>query len=76
MFGSTFTLAGTDATLGLLLTSETVWPLGPAAELRVAVMLPVLLAKRFSGLGVSEIGATAVVMVMDSGCVAVCGGRD
>src|SRR6266403_1214756 len=76
LFGSTFTLAGTDATLGLLLASVTVWPLGPAAELRVTVMLPVLFAKRFIGLGESEIGATAVVIVMDSACVAFCGGKD
>ena len=62
--GGTVTLEGTEATLELLLARFITWPLAPAGELNVAVIVPVLLASRFRGLGERAIGATAVEMVI------------
>jgi hypothetical protein len=61
--GSTVTLAGTEATLELLLERVTTWPLAPAAAFKVTLIVPLELASKFKGSGESTIGATAVVIV-------------
>ena len=59
----TVTVGGTDATLVLLLERLMTCPFAPAGELKVAVMVPELLANRFSGLGERVIGETEPEMI-------------
>lgn len=61
---NTVTFDGTDATFELLLVSVTTCPFPLAGELNVTVMLPVLLARRFSGFGEREMDAVADKIVI------------
>src|SRR5690349_12208168 len=63
LVGPIRTLDGTPATLGLLLMRFAVSPFPPGAELTVTVIVPVLLARRFKGLGEREMGAGADEMI-------------
>jgi len=63
----TVIVGGTVATLGLLLTRLTTWPLEPAAAPNVRVKLPEPLVSKLNGLGPSVIGGggTATIVTVD-----------